>query len=330
MFIITSVAAALLSLIFSSPVFITPRYRSTVIMYPASSNSISKALLNDNSNVDKDILEFGEDEQTEQMLQVLNSGLLRDKIISKFRLADHYGIKPSSRFFNTRLYKQYENNITFKRTEYMAVKVSVLDRDPQMAADIANSIASLFDTVKNDMQKERAMQGYRIVEEEYNRLQQEVRKKEDSLTDIRKKGVHDYETQAEMINQQLAVEIARGNKTGVKALEKKLDILSQYGGAYVSLRDALELEQEQLNFVKTRYDEAKIDAHKSIPQKFIVQNAYKAEKKAYPVRWLIVLTSILSTFLITAMAIAAVEQWGNELQKLKSFPVKKLREPSEK
>jgi len=320
---ITCLAAGFLAWLLSSSLFIAPRYRSTVIMYPAATNSISKALLSENPSPDQDLLQFGEDAQTEQMLQILNSGRLRDRIISKYNLADHYGISQGSRLYHTRLYKEYEQNISFKRTEYMAVKISVLDKDPQMAADIANSIASLLDSVKNDMQKERAMEGFRIVEEEYNKLQTEIRSMEDSLTEIRKKGVHDYETQAEMINQQLAIEIAHGNQSGIKALESKLDVLAQYGGAYVSLRDALEHEKKQLSYVKARYDEAKIDAQQIIPQKFIVQNAYKAEKKAYPVRWLIVVTTILSTFLITVLVIAAIDRWGDELSKYIKLPENK-------
>ena len=82
---------------------------------------------------------------------------------------------------------------------------------------------------------------------------------EDSLTQLRKLGVHDYETQAEMINQQLAIEIANGNKRGIEALDNKLNILAMYGGPYVSLRDALEYEKKQLSFVKAKYEEAKID-----------------------------------------------------------------------
>jgi capsular polysaccharide biosynthesis protein len=313
---ITCLIAGVLALVFSSSLFIAPRYRSTVIMYPAATNSISKALLSENQSSEQDLLEFGEDAQTEQMLQILNSGRLRDRIISRFNLADHYGISPNSKYYNTRLQKQYEQNISFKRTEYMAVKISVLDKSPQMAADIANSIASLLDSVKNDMQKERAIEGFRILEDEYNKLQAEIGKMEDSLTEIRKKGVHDYETQAEMINQQLAIEIARGNQSGINALESKLDILAQYGGAYVSLRDAIENEKKQLSYVKARYDEAKIDAQKILPQKFIVQSAYKAEKKAYPVAWLIVLTTIIATFFVTVLVIVAIDQWGDELAKV--------------
>jgi capsular polysaccharide biosynthesis protein len=314
---ILGLSAAILSAFFSSPIFITPLFKSMVIMYPASSNSVSKSLLNENAVADQDILQFGEDAQTEQMLQILNSSRIRDKVISRFDLARHYGIEPGAKYHQTRLYKKFSSNITFKRTEYMAVKVTVLDKDPQMAADIANEIAALLDTVKNDMQKERAMQGFKIVETEYLSLKNEVAQMEDSLSQLMKLGINDYETQAEMLNQQLALEIAKGNIRGERALEAKFKILSQYGSAYMSIRDALELEKEQLSYIKARYEEARIDAFEDIPQKFIVENAYKAERKAYPVIWIIMIFSTLTALLTGMLIIFFVEKKPEFLQKLR-------------
>lgn len=167
------------------------------------------------------------------------------------------------------------------------------------------------------MQKERAMQGFKIVEAEYVSLQAEIKVMEDSLTQLRKLGVHDYETQAEMMNQQLAMEIAKGNTRGINALDEKLKILATYGGPYVSIRDALEHEKKQLSYIKARYEEAKIDAYEEIPQKFIVENAYNAERKAYPIIWIIVLLSTLGSLLAGMLVIFAVERSPEFLQKLK-------------
>ena len=86
--------AALSAVIFSSPLFITPLYKSTVVIYPTSSNSTSKVLISTTYQSEKDIMNFGEDEQTEQMLQVLNSNRVRDKVISRFNLMEHYKINP--------------------------------------------------------------------------------------------------------------------------------------------------------------------------------------------------------------------------------------------
>ncbi|MCF8367894.1 MAG: hypothetical protein K9G76_02540 [Bacteroidales bacterium] len=313
--IIITLAAMLVSVIISSPLFITPKFKSTVIMFPTSTNSISKALLSENAGEKQDILQFGEEEQTEQMLQVLNSNKIRDKIIAKYSLLKHYDINPESSTKNTKLFRAYDNNITFRRTEYMAVKITVLDRDADTAALIANDIAELLDSTKNTMQKERALKAFKIVEAEYLELKREVQVMEDSLTRLRELGVHDYESQVEMINQQLAIELAKGNKGGVKALEDKLEILAKYGGPYVSIRDALEHEKKQLSVVKTKFEEAKIDAEEVLPQKFVVNSAYAAEKKSYPVRWIIVLISTLSAFLLAILILAILDSLSNYSKK---------------
>lgn len=305
--IIISLIAFVSAIFFSSTLFITPKYKSTVIMFPTSSNSISKALLSENPSADQDVLQFGEEEQAEQMLQILSSNKIMDRIIKKYDLMKHYEISPNSSYRHTKLFDLYESNISFRRTEYMAVKITVLDKDPDTAAMIANNIADLLDSTKNVMQKERAMKAFSIVEGEYLQLKQEIQVMEDSLTSLRMLGVHDYESQAEMINQQLAIELANGNSRGVKVLENKLDILAKYGGPYVSIRDALEHEKKQLSLVKAKYEEAKIDAEETLPQKFVVNSAYPAEKKSYPIRWIIVLVSTLSAFILGIIILAILD-----------------------
>jgi len=303
--LIICVIAIVASGIFSF--LITEKYKSTVIMFPTSTNSVSKALMLDNYGSKQDILEFGAEEQAEQLLQILNSNKIRAKIIEKYNLAEHYEIGTDSKYKNTILFKEYESNISFRRTEFMAVEIEVMDKDPQMAADIANDIASLLDTIKNSMQKERAIKGFKIVEAEYNKLKREIAKMEDSLTELRKKGVNDYETQAEAYNTQLAIALSHSNASGAKALEEKLKNLSEFGGAYVSIRDALEYEKKQLSAIKTKYEEAKVDAEEDLPCKFIVNSAYKAERKSYPVRWLIVVISTISALLLGMIAIIIIE-----------------------
>jgi len=323
--LVLGLSAALLSAIFTSPLFISPLYKSTVIMYPSSSNSISKSLLTENQGPKKDILEFGEDEQTEQMLQILNSNRIRDKVIDRFKLAGHYGIKPESKYYQTRLKYRYNYNIKFRRTEYMAVQVSVLDKDPQLAADIANEIASLLDSVKSDMQKERAMKGFKLVEAAYFSQQKQIAVMEDSLTQIRKLGVNDYETQAEMMNRELAKEIAKGNTRGITALENKLQVLATYGGSYVSLREALVNEKKQLSFIKSKYEEAKMDAFEEIAQKFIVEKASKAERKSYPIIWINIVLSTLGALLAGMLVIFMVERSPEFLKKLKHKSVRTIK-----
>lgn len=310
---IVGILAVILSAIFSGPYFITPLYKSTVILYPTASNSISKVLLSDNFSNTKDVLEFGEIEQTEQMLQVLNSNKIRDRIISKYKLIEHYNIKPGSKFKMTQLHETYDNNFVFRRTEYMAVKITVYDKNPKLASLMANDVAELVDSTINNMQKKIAIKAYKIVETEYNELKTEIEKKEDSLTILRRYGVHDYESQSEMFNRQLAIEMAKGNTKGITRLENKLDTLAKYGGPYVSIRDALEHDKKQLSELKAKYEEAKVDAMESLPHTFVINTAYEAEKKSYPIRWLIVVISALSSLVLAVIVLSIIDMFSGNL-----------------
>ena len=296
--LIVSALAAIASVIFSGPFFVPPKFKSQVVLIPASTNSVSRALLSKNQGPKQDVLQFGEEEDAEQLLQILNSSKIRNRIIKKYNLKKHYDIDADAKYPKTLLIKEYQSNITYRRTENMAVEITVMDISPDTSALIANDIANLLDSVKIKMQKERALKGFKIVEKEYLMLLNDMRKKEDSLTVLRKHGVHDYETQAEMINRQLAIEIAKNaHSSAVKALQSKLDTLAIYAGPYVSIRDGLEYEKKQITEVKAKYDEAKIDATEEMPQTFKVDRAYPAEKKSYPVRWLIVVISTFGAFL---------------------------------
>lgn len=305
--LIIEIVALVASSIFSLPYFITPKFKSTVILFPTSSNSISKALISDNSGSTSDILEFGEEAQVEQLIQVLNSDEIREKVIKKYDLIHHYEIDTNAEFKNTALMEEFNNNISYNKTEYMSAQIDVLDKDPQIASDIANNIAALVDTVKNRMQKERAVQGLKIVKEAYFGLNKEIKVLEDSLKILRKLGVFDYESQSEVMNDAYAQAVASGNTNAEKMLEEKLKILADYGGAYVSIRDHLEHEKKQLSELKEKYLEAKIDAEQMLSNKFVVSKAVPSEKKSYPVRWLIVIVSMLSAFLLAIVVIIAIE-----------------------
>jgi len=308
--LIISLAAAIISGAFSF--LITPKYKSTVILFPTSTNAISKALLADNYGGKLDILEFGEEAQTEQLLQILSSNEIRSRVIKKFNLIDHYEIEPDSKFKMTKLFEEYNSNIKYRRTEYMAVEITVLDKDPQVAADIANYISDKLDSVKNKIQKERAIKAFAIVETEYKKLQNDIKNLEDSLTVLRKLGINDYETQAEAYNTQLAIALSKNNKEAVRAIEERLQLLGNYGSAYVSIRDELELEKKQLSAIKEKYEEAKVDANENLPSKFVVDKAYKAERKSYPIRWLIVVISTLSVFLLSIMTLIIIENFSKK------------------
>lgn len=156
--------------------------------------------MNTNNLIYVDPLEIGEEAQTEQMMQILNSGIIRDKIIEEFDLMSHYGIKDNSEHKQYKLYKAYDSNIKIRRTEYNSVKIVVFDTDPEYAANIANEIAVLFDQTMSDMQMEIASKALEIIEKEYNNTKERIITLEDSLRKHPYVGIYHYELDMEKAN----------------------------------------------------------------------------------------------------------------------------------
>jgi hypothetical protein len=133
-------------------------------------------------------------------LQVLHSDEIMQRLVEKYDLMSHYEIKPSEKYAQSKLAAKYKSNLTFKRTQYMAIEISVLDKCPETATNIANDCTNLIDTVLNKMQKTRAREALAIVEYSFNEKSAMLKKIEDSIKTIMKKGIYDYESQSEVYN----------------------------------------------------------------------------------------------------------------------------------
>ncbi len=304
--------AAIVSVIIS--LTIAPRYRSTVIMFPASGVSISQALVSTTTdNQRSGILSFGEEEEAEQLLQILHSEEIKQKLVQKFNLLEHYDIKEDVKYRYTLLNARMKKNISFRKTEYMSVNISVLDEDPQIAADMANEIAALLDSTMNRMQKERAEKAFQIVSNEYMLLQSEIKEIEDSLTSLGKLGIYDVEAQSVGLNETWLSALSEGNTSLANKLEKQIEILGKYGGNYIFLKKFLEDESRRLSLLKDKYTRAKVDTEQSLPHTFIVDKAEKAEKKAYPNKSLIVLLSVFSSLLFGIFGLIFIDTFKNQI-----------------
>ncbi len=308
---LTAVTSAAVSLM------ITPKYLSTAIFFPANNSSLSKGLMTEDAQGKNDLSKFGEEEQAEAMLQILNSDKIRWRLWSKYNMMEHYDIKPSAKYAQTELAKTWDDNVSFRRTEFNSIRIDVMDISPDTAALLANEIAALVDTMRNEMIQERAKAAYEIMDEEYNSLVAYMSELDDSLTVLRKKGVQDYEKQIEMITGVYYQALAQNNTRAVNQLQMKLDTLAKYGSASKSMTENLEFLRERLVLLRGKYDEIKVDATKDLTWKFTVNEAMAAEKKAYPVRWLIVVVSTLASALLAVLIIIGIENYNKYADQLK-------------
>lgn len=288
---------------------ITPKFKSKVTLFPVASVSVSKNLVETAviTSDTKDILTFGEDEEAERLLQILKSDQIKKHIVSTFNLLEHYEIDTATKYKKTILFEKLAGNISFRRTEFLSIEISVLDEDPQMAADIANGIASYIDSVYFNIKKTRALEAHAIVGREYNNSKLIIKHFTDSLNKIRSYGIHDYKSMAEALNTAYGEAVATNNSRAIKAIEDKFEIMTKYGGAYLELSDKLEWEIERFSLLKSKYAAAKVNLESTMTNVFIIDYASKSERKATPHRSMIVMVSTLITFAMSLLLLLIID-----------------------
>lgn len=288
---------------------IHPRFTSTAIIYAPRTNSVAKILLNPETyNERLDMKAYADDAETEQMMEILMSREIKDTLIKRYNLYVHYRIREKELYRQTKMYNRLKKNINIKRTKYGAISVSVEDTDPQMAADMANDIIALLDSVKNRIEHERTMAAYNLLVKQLNIVDEEVRRIDDSVQVLMENGMYDFGSQANRIMQQYAIAVAQGNTAGQRRLEEELVKISTWGPHSITLREEQTAFRTYYTMCKTKLMNALVDIDSEIPMKFVIERAIPSDKKSFPKKSLIVLFSTASAFFLTLLVLLAINK----------------------
>jgi capsular polysaccharide biosynthesis protein len=302
---LVSITAAILSAVVS--LLMKERYKSAVVLYAEQQHSFGAQLLEDVQK--EDLLTFGEEEDAERLLQIINSDQVRNKVIDKYRLWDVYDIKRDQRGANTLIAREYQDNVSAELTKFGSVEVAVLDEKPERARDMANDIALFADSVANRMRSERAMTAFKYAEASLQSALNEVQVMEDSMKVLQEMGVYSYLDQIAALTEMYGTAIAEGHPDRAQQLKSQMDFLSKYGTTYVNLETNLKEAYEKLNVLRKRYDLMKIDVESNIPVMRVVDYASAADKKSFPIRWLIVAMSTISAFVFTFILLLIIDNF---------------------
>lgn len=303
LFVFTASAAILSGVI---AFLMTPLYLSTAIVFPAATSSVS---FSEQRNAKAAAMDFGEEEQAEQLVQILQSSRIRNKVVSEFQLMKHYEIDPTGPNKQFKLNEAYNNHISFNRTRFGSIRIDVLDENPELAAKIANKIVDLIDTVKNEMIGERTIPAFKVNQRKLAQMKRDrdaILKKLDSLADI---GVIALDVRSNLFQ----AYVDSKNPTDRAELKKKIDINMKYGAMYDGLEYMRNEKIVKIEDFNISYEQAESDAHARFNHKFVVERAVKADKKEKPKRAVIILVSTLAAFFIGLFSLLLWEKY-NELR----------------
>jgi uncharacterized protein involved in exopolysaccharide biosynthesis len=291
---------------------ITPMFKATAIIYPPKENQISKELLS--TNMQAGLTVFGESKESEQLIQVLSSSTLRDIVIKKNNLMTKWGIKPTERFARSKTYGIYNENITYRPTQYQSVEVEVMDASPEMSAKIANTIVAVEDSLMLAIKAQVAKKGLIVIEEQYQQGIAEMKEIEDSLTKVMSKGVINIESQTQELFRAYAKAVASNQTSAIAALEKKIEPLKKFGGKYVRFMNEIQNKAIQITELNNNLKTMQIEAAQTIPSQFVVDWASVPDKRAYPKKSIVIILSTLSALFFGIFSIVVADFFQQKIK----------------
>ena len=280
--IIITLAAAICGAIFSSPMFITPLYKSEAVAYPAN------------------ISPYSDESETEQMLQIINSLSIMDSIIEKYDLWTDYKIDKDDKFARTYMLSEYRSKIKIDKTPYEAVSITVMDKDPFMACNIAKDILNFYDQKVHDLHTQKVGEVVAMYERQLNEKQRNIDSLKKRLSEISiNYGVTDVPNQSR--------EVTRGFLAGsTKATELKSN-LEQYGSELIDLHTKIAAEGNTYVAIKCDYEKELRFFHSRLTYSNIITEPFPADKKAFPVRWVVVALCGMGALLLSIVVIFIIE-----------------------
>ena len=295
--LIIQIVTILLSVVFSSPTFISPKYKSWAIVYPAN------------------ITSYSDESLTEQMVQVLDANQIRKSIIEQFHLFEHYKIDSNSRYAQTKIHRLYQRNVSVSKTLADAVRIEVLDTDPEIAKQMVDAILEGYALKIKSLHERRYAETVGMWDRAVARKLFTIDSLKNQLQYLAtQEGLIDFNAQAsEVVRGYLGtVEggLTKVNKKRVEALKEQID---KKGGELIIVMDRLKYENGLLNNLVEAQDLATANFDRQESYVDVIESAYVADKKHSPVRWIIVLGSMLSVAIISISVLSVLE--GVELKK---------------
>ncbi len=280
--IIITVAAALCGAIFSSSMFITPLYKSVAVAYPAN------------------ISPYSDESETEQMLEIINSASIMDSVVEKYNLWEDYKINKADQFAKTYMINEYRSKIKIGKTPYEAVSVTVMDKDPFVACDIAKDILNFYDQKVHDLHTSKVAEVVDMYDMQLKMKQQDIDSLKQALTDLATNyGVLNYSGQLR--------EVTRGFINGSNKANELKQNLEQYGADAVDLETKIIAEANTYSLIKKDYEQNLRFFNSHLTYSNIVTEPFPADKKSFPVRWVVVALCGLGALLLSIVVIFVIE-----------------------
>jgi tyrosine-protein kinase Etk/Wzc len=281
-------------------------------------------------------------------LALLSSRTMLEAVVDRFDLVEVYGLSDASHARQRALNELSEHVSYNVDREFRYLAVSVLDTDPQRAADMANFLVDELNRRNAELSAQNASLFRRFVERRYNETLASIDSLKNATQEFQQRhGVYDVEAQARGLLEQTA---------GLRARAIELEIqhetmLAQFGPDHPTvrsiadavraanrryqsaiaggervlpvaqdavpavMREYVDLEQERLTqarlleVVAPLYEQARFDEEREMQALQVIDFAVPPVRKVAPKRSIMVIMATMSAFFLSILYVLAAAIW---------------------
>lgn len=268
-------------------------------------------------------------------LGILNSRTVMESVINKFNLMDEYD---TPHRYMSEAVKELEKNVDFSVEDQGYLQIQVWDKSPQQAAAMANYFVELLNNISIDLGTRESKDVREFVGQQLDESQNSLRLAEDSLRDYQERtGVlmspgeggasfaaiaSEYaqksrdEVQLAVLNRMVDPDFPtiKQLEMELSELDARLATVPQTGLRSLRLyRDVL-IQEKIVEYLYPLYEKARIDEHRDIPAILVLDKAVPPDRKSSPKRSIIVILSVVGTFVFVFGIILIRERINLEME----------------
>ena len=288
-FIVVIIAAAALAVVFSGPYFLKPLYKSVAVVYPIN------------------IKPYSDESETEQLLQMFEAGAIRDTLIKKFDLYKRYDIKEGEQASKYYMQLEYNDRVMSSKTSYESVVLEVFDESPDTARLMADEVLYQLNLKIREFYNKRGRDRSDAFKRQMDYQLAIIDSVEQQIKLLsEEKGLVQYESQArELVKGYIDSYGVNPNSDRTKDMRKWLDDLQGYGSILQSLQNISLYATEQYGELTKKHLDWRAIGYEEVSYLDVVVTPDIADKKVWPVRWMILVLSVGIASLITLIVLAA-------------------------
>ena len=275
--VVILIVAAIAAYIFSSPLFMKPRFKSTTVLYPINT------------------IPHSDESETEQMLQLFAHEEIKESVLNTFELYERWDLKPNDPEYRHWANLLYQERVSISPTRYESVEIVCQDEDPVIARDMCLHIIDKYNEVVRQGDRDVHVEYVKLKEFELAHLNYIIDSLQSKVNDIRtESGITNYHLQSERVVEGYMNMLSSGaSSSRLEKVEKMLEDLAAEG----SELEVLQQKVDHLKGYHTQLTKDKIMATSKATSELnyakIVVEPMVADKKSYPIRWIIMVISLL-------------------------------------